>query len=251
MNKKSKRVDYQREKVTVDQKTELLLARFGLLLITLFFVVYPSEKLYVYVPTTARPQVIQSQLQEIFDGAEVMVFGRYRDFISRVNSDEPEVVLVKTPLLAQIEYKERISGLRNGNSKQQYVLLSADENFNNNTIDQNTTIGVLDFLGRREMVSFSEVLLNRSTNISRVTRVEDLLPLLTFNMADAVLIEENNIEYFETTSNIEFSVIKTPGPPQGIVAFATKGDASTSGILQAVGNMDKNTSELFGVDSWR
>ena len=51
---------------------------------------FAEEKLYVFYPTTARPQTVQETLQEFFSGISVTVFGRYNDFSEKMATDPPD-----------------------------------------------------------------------------------------------------------------------------------------------------------------
>jgi hypothetical protein len=56
------------------------------------------------------------------------------------------------------------------------------------------------FMGRNEMTGFVNTFFPSAPTLKRVTKVEDLLPLLTFNMAQAVLTTNDNVSFIKSTS---------------------------------------------------
>lgn len=111
-----------------------------------------AEKLYVFFPTTARPQIVQEKLQQVFSGIEVTVFGRYNDFTAKIEIDPPDAVLTKTPLIKQLgTFNTKVNGLRNNKTDESYVLMSIDKPFQVSDVTAESIIGTIDFLGRNGM----------------------------------------------------------------------------------------------------
>ncbi|NLW30701.1 MAG: hypothetical protein GXY77_04495 [Fibrobacter sp.] len=202
-----------------------------------------EENLYVFYPSTYRPQIIQDKLQNEMKGIRVTVFGRYVDFISKVQSDSPDAVITKTRLIEKqlLNYSVIKNGVRSGTKKESFILLSIDSSINTGSINQKSTIGVIDFFGRSETGNFVADLLSGKPKIKRVNKIEDLLPLLSFNLVCCILIEKTNLDYFQNTSTIKFSITPLKFSDEGIIALAQKKGIS----IQKINNFTKQSRDLI------
>jgi hypothetical protein len=211
-----------------------------------------GDKLYVFFPTTARPQVVQEKLQQAYPGVEVTVFGRLNDFTAKIEIEPPEAILTKTPLIKQFDkYVIKVNGQRDGKSEEVYVLISIDQPLTPSKVTQETIIGTIDFLGRNGMNGFIQQFFTILPKIKRVTKVEDLLPLLTFNMSNAILVEESSVDFFKKTSNLNFAISPLPATKDGIIALGTKHDLQRNKIIDSTKKLGKDASSFFGVDQWK
>jgi hypothetical protein len=215
-------------------------------------IIFAADKLYVFYPTTVRPQVVQQNLSKACPAAEVIVFGRYNDFIAKIALDSPAVVITKTIVLEQMtDYGIKLNGLYKGVPDEPYVILSVNEKLDPAKITAETMIGMIDFLGRKEMTTFISGFFTTAPKLKRVTKIEDLLPLLTFNMAQGVLISEREVNYFKQTSNLNFVITSIVKPRVGIVALGVKNSGSSPDILKAIKGLDEETNAMLGVDQWK
>lgn len=202
-----------------------------------------EENLYVFYPSTYRPQIIQDKLQNEMKGIKVTVFGRYVDFISKVQSDSPHAVVTKTRLIKNqlINYSVIKHGVRSGTKKESYILLSIESPVKPGSIDQKSTIGVIDFFGRSETSNFVSDLLSAKPNVKRVKKIEDLLPLLSFNLVTCILIEKTNVNYFQNTSTIKFAITPLKFSDEDIIALAQKNGTSIPKTI----NFTKQSCDLI------
>lgn len=210
-----------------------------------------SESLFVFYPIAERPNVIQTKLSEVCPGIEVTVFGRISDFDATVKENPPDAILSK-PVVVQLfqNYKIQLQGVRQGNTEESYVLLSVDKGVDVNGLSD-ATIGMIDILGRKEMALFVEGFFSSAPKLKRVTKMEDLLPLLTFNMCSAILIAENAVGYFKSISQLNFVITPSPGMKTGIIALAVKNGSNAGQIINAIKEMGSGVNTLLEVDSWK
>ena len=210
-----------------------------------------AGKLYVYYPATVRPQVMQQKLSLACPTSEVMVFGRYEDFKAKVEADKPDVILTKTPLLAQFSgYTSASKAVGHGKTDEEFVLLSVDTPVDPATVNATTVIGVIDFLGRVGMSEFVKKFLPVEPSLKRVTKVEDLLPLLTFKMAKAVIVSKDFVPFFKQTSQLKFVETPLPSGSSGIASIASR-DASAGAIIKSVQGIPQPAVIFPGVESWK
>lgn len=187
-----------------------------------------AEELYIYYPTTMQPNVVQSKIGALAPGVNVTVFGKYRDFSKKVISDNPDAILTKSEVLKSLAgYSKKLSATDGGSAKERYVILSVDAKVDPSTITETTVIGVVDFLSRKNMNGFVKALLGKKSKVKHVTKVADLLPLLTFKMAQAVVIPERNVAYFKKKSKLNF-VVTPLTTNKDIAVFASLADGGSA-----------------------
>lgn len=209
------------------------------------------ESLFVFYPISERPNVIQTKLSQACPGADIIVFGRIQDFISKTQESPPDAILSK-PTTLQIfdNYTVQLKGTRKGNTEETYVLVSVEKGVDVSNL-ANSTIGMIDILGRKEMIKFIQDFLPSTPKLKRVTKMEDLLPLLIFNMCNAILITENSVHYFKSISKLNFVNTPIPSMKTGIITLAVKNDIKGDQIINKVKNMGSDINSLLEVDSWK
>lgn len=232
----------------LDMRTKLLLV----LLVLRVSISFSQDKVYVFYPSVARPQAVQDKIQHSAHDVEVTVFGRYNDFTAKMELEPAQMIITKPALIKQFNnYEVKLKGTRAGKTDETYVLLSINSETDITALTAETVIGTIDILGRNGMNSFVKQFFPTIPKLKRVTKVEDLLPLLTFNMAVAILVQEPAIQYFKSTSNLNFAITKLPESNDGIVAFAVKSGGSADKISSVLKSADKELCSFFEVDLWK
>ena len=235
-----------------EKRMRIRIPYIGLLLQLFISVLFAQEKLYVFYPSTARPQAIQDKMQENFPGVTVTVFGRFNDFTTKIDLEPPDAILTKPALVKQLaNYSPAVQGSRDGKTVETYVLLSINGPVDLSTVNAETVIGVFDILGRAGMNTFANQFFPTVPKLKRVTKVEDLLPLLTFNMAAAILIEDATVSFFKSTSNLTFSITPLPATTDGIAALGIRTGCKADKSAASLKKADKETSSFFKVDLWK
>ncbi len=223
-----------------------------LIFITIFFSrTGCSETLYVFYPTTVRSQIVQKELSKACPGVEITVFGRYKDFEAKLGMNFPDAILTKLPVISQFGgYSVKLKGTRKGSADEPYVLLSANKKVDPDNI-ANLSIGTFDILGRKGMKQFVSKYFATEPGLRRVSKIEDLLQLLTFNMADALLIPEIHVNYFKEISKLNFMVTPVPKMRIGIVGLGMRQGQNAPLILKGLTETDNKTKALLEVDDWK
>ncbi|EDN70456.1 secreted protein [Beggiatoa sp. PS] len=216
------------------------------------FLVQPvyAERLYVFYPSVVRTQIMQKKLNQALPGIEIRVFGRYKDFKAKIKTDSPDAILSKVEVIKDLgDYLNKRKGIREDKTDESYVLLSVGKRVNPAQM-ASTTIGVFDILGRKGMKEFIGHYFRPKPRIKRVSKMEDLLQLLTFNMVDAILIPEIYVAYFKEISKLHFIVTPVPKMRVGIIALAIKFRRNTAQILRSFSSMNDNLKTLLDIDNW-
>lgn len=209
-----------------------------------------SAKIYVFYPSMARPNVVQTALAAKASGNEVTVFGRLADFTAMMATNPPDVIVVPKPLAELYkDFKVFLRGTRNGSPTQDAILLSSGAPVDPKTAGT-LNLGVVGFLDRGAMGGYASGVVGGAPKLKLVTKVEDLLPLLQFKSADAVLVGEAQVDDIKSKSAAQLVTTAVPGAKWTlVVAAASKDDAAKSvePVLKALGAAEK---KLLGVDGW-
>ncbi|MBD3315919.1 MAG: hypothetical protein GF344_09045 [Chitinivibrionales bacterium] len=210
-----------------------------------------AQKLYVFFPSEVKPIVMQEKLGAQCSEATVTAFARYNDFAMMLRATPPDFIIAKPDLVAQLpDFSVVANGLNNGKKTEKYVIMGVDAQVKKSDITPETVLGLVDFLGRRKTISFARDLLGIETRISRVAKLEDLLPLLTFKQAKAVILAEREVQYFKQISNLKFVVSSIPDADVGIVVLAQKKGADGDAVIKAVKSFDAELNAILGVQKW-
>ena len=209
-----------------------------------------EQTLYVFYPSVTRPQILQKQLSDELPGITITVFGRYVDFAEQVKAAPPDVILTKPDAIDQFDsYRLSLSGIRGGAPDEPcFLLFAKKESEEKETAALN--LGAVDFLGRAGMDAFARKIRGVEPKLKLVTKVEDLLPLLTFGMADAVLVSAKNADYLAQTSNIKFLRKEASGEKVGIVGLGFKKGSNNPQIIRLFKGLSRELCSSFDIEAW-
>jgi hypothetical protein len=206
-----------------------------------------ADKIYVFYPSMAKPNVVQAALQAKLAGNEVTVFGRLADFTAMVGQTPPDVIVAPKALAEQFAgFKTFLKGAHKGANHEQAVLISTKPV--NTGAMASVNLGVVGILDRAAMNGFVNGVVGATPKLKLVTKVEDLLPLLTFGSADAILVGEGQVDEIKGRSQASLQATNIDNGTIGLVVAAAKGDAAkTEAGLKGLGAAEK---KMLGVDSW-
>jgi hypothetical protein len=205
--------------------------------------------LYVYLHRDIKSASLEKALRDQLPALTVTAFGRFRDFDEAVGARRPDAVLALQPLLASYNVPILLQGRRAGQDWEPYVLLAREvlEGPVNGKL-----IGVVDLLGREGTQDFvSKLLGTADIRLKRVTKMEDLLPLLQFSAADAVLIAAAEVKSLTERSRLALQVRDLPEARVGLPAVGIFNAKVQALLLQQIRRLDAETSRSLGVEQWR
>lgn len=210
-----------------------------------------SGALYVFYPSVMRPSVVQQKIVEACGDLKITVFGRFQDFKEKVEADRPGLIITKPEVLQYINnYRVQLAGFRDGRNEEPCLLLSIDRKVDLDSIPE-MTIGAVDFLGKSGMEKYMAGLMNRQVRLNRVVKIEDLLPMLTFNKARAVLAGEGTLEYIRKTTSLKIAVTEIPSCNTGIIVCAVNADTKARTVQKTAEKIRRKTAGLFQIDEWK
>ena len=219
-------------------------AALGLTLLTSKASQAQAPKLLVFLHVSLKQRALQSLLENALPGVEVTAVGRIGDF-ERGLADAPDAVLTLPVVLVAKHLQAQLQGQRGGASDEKYALVGADGAPEPSRIK---TVGALDLLGRDGTHGFVARMLDASTKVERVTKVEDLLPLLQMQRVDAILLPQRLLPAVRSASRINL-IARELAKAVGLPAVAALGPGALA-ISASVARLPANLSQAIGVDSW-
>lgn len=224
----------------------------GMCVITLLLITNVSygQKLYVFVPSDMRAKILQDKIKGVCGSIDVTVFGRVKDFTKRMESDPPAAILALSPVIERnSEFKRLLQGSRKSKQVEPYYLVATGKEFDTAALGT-AKLGVLDILGRKDMKKYISKLLNAKVKLKRVTKVEDLLPLLTFNAVDAIFVSETVYDLIKAKTEMDLKAKKLD-VSVGLVSTAMASSSDAKAISKCVNAFPGDINTAMGVDQWK
>jgi len=204
-----------------------------------------QPKLLVFLHVPLKQLAFQSELQAALPGVTVTAVGRVADF-DRGLKEGQDAVLTLPVVLAAHGLAPTTQGLRRGAAQETYSLAAVDVAPEPQKI---STLGAIDVLGREGMSTFVMDLLKTQPKIERVTKLEDLLPLLQMQRVQAVVLPTRLVSELKSSSRLNLVWRELP-KGIGLPAIAVTG-ARGAGIVQGLHRLPASLSAAIGVTEWR
>lgn len=205
-----------------------------------------GQTVYVFAVNDRRAHAVEQDLSQALSGAAVTVFGRIADFIDGVQKNNPEVILAPELVLKELNIPPVLRGTLGGETTEQFSVLTDKTRSAQNA----TSFGAVDLLGRRGMPGLVQKLMGRSTapKVVRVAKVEDLLPVLTFNSAEAVILPSRLVGSLRARTSMELSITQPESARLGCLCAGGRGATS---MVSALRSAPRDALSQLGVDGWR
>jgi hypothetical protein len=203
----------------------------------------PALLVFLHVPLKQR--AFQSELQTALGTIGITAVGRTADF-DRGLAERPDAVLTLPVVLAAHGLPVSLQGLRKGSAEEPCVLAAVDATPDPATV---ASVGVLDVLGREGMNRLVLGLLGRQPRIERVTKVEDLLPLLQLQRVEAIIVPSRLLTEVRAPSRLNVVTRELPRG-LGLPAISSLGPGGAQ-IVQAVRRLPSAMAGALGVSEWR
>ena len=204
-----------------------------------------AQKLLVFLHVAVKQRAFQEELEAALPGIEVTAVGRIADF-DRALKEGPDAVLTLPVVLLARGLDPKLRGRHLGAADEAYVLVGADK-IPDATLVQ--SVGALDLLGREGTNAFVEQLLVAHPKVERVTKVEDLLPLLQMQRVDAILFAARLFPDLRASSHLSLMQKELTRKVE-LPALANR-SSSGAQIMAAVTRLPGRLSSAVGVDEWR
>ena len=226
---------------------------FLFILFTVTLNVSARENVYIFYPSVLDPHSFQDSIAHVLKGVSVTVFGRYENFIEKATNEPPNGVITKKILVEKQlnDYKISLSGEKKGKIETNYIILSTDKQLDVESINKSTVIGVTDILGRKDMRIFLSEFFPTVPKFKRVPKVADLLSMLSFGAVSGIMIQDVFLDYFKSTSQLEFFTSPLPATPNGSPVFAVNKDKNAKKSISLLKANNQVICNLFYIDQWK
>lgn len=226
-------------------KASTLGAAFGAVLLATRLAAAADPKLLVFLHVAVKQRALQSELSAALPGIDVTAVGRVADF-ERALTEGQDAVLSLPPVLKAHNLAAKLQGTRQGSSEEKYSLIAVDTAPD---AARCAVVGTLDLLGRDGTNEFVHTLTGSKPKVERVTKVEDLLPLLQMRRVDAILLPSRLFTEIRAASRLNLVGRELPSAV-GLPAAANVG-AMGAHVLAQLAKLPKGLSKAFGVEEWR
>ncbi len=204
---------------------------------------------HVFLQLDVKSTAVEKALQEHLPDLAVTVFGRFRDFEEAFGISPPDAVLCITPVLEYRGEKVTLQGKRGNEASEPYVLASAGRPLDGDLAGK--TVGVVDLMGRDGTQAFLNRLLKvNDAKMKRVSKIEDLLPLLEFASADGVVLPSASVPRLTERTRLQIKTRELPDGLVGLPAVAVRTPAALASVSKSFQDLDAGTNRLLGLDSW-
>jgi hypothetical protein len=204
-----------------------------------------APKLLVFLHVAVKQRAFQGELQAALNGIDVTAVGRIGDF-DRALQEGPDAVLTLPVVLSARGLSANLHGRHQGATDEAYALVGADSAPDPAKIQ---SVGALDLLGRDGTDAFVSGILHARPKVERVTKVEDLLPLLQMQRVDAILLAARFVTELRKASRMSLTQRELATKVE-LPAAANLG-AGGAQILGALSHLPAQLSNAVGVDEWR
>jgi hypothetical protein len=202
-------------------------------------------KLLVFLHVALKQRAFQSELSAALAGISVMAVGRLGDF-DRALKEGQDAVLTLPVVLAAHGLALNVRGQRKGAQDEKYALVAPDKTPDPTRV---VSVGALDLLGREGTDTFIHGMLGGKPKVERVTKVEDLLPLLQMQRVDAIVLPSRLLNELRSTSRLTLTGLDLAGAV-GLPAVSGVGPGAIQ-IVSALGRLPNRLMDALGVDGWR
>jgi hypothetical protein len=204
-----------------------------------------EPKLLVFLHVAIKQRALQNELQAALQGIQVTAVGRVSDF-ERALADGQDAVLTLPLVLAARKLTGQLRGYRGGSGEEKYSIVAVDTPPD---LARISVVGALDILGREGTNAFVHDLLQAKPRVERVTKVEDLLPLLQMQRVEAFLLPSRLFAELQQQSRLSLARRELPNGV-GLPAIASVGALGPQ-VLPAIRRLPAQVKVMIGVDEWR
>jgi len=185
---------------------------------SLFLTVYLSaQELRVYqtstIPVKDREKALKADAS--LSGISVTVFGQFREFSSANKTKAKYLIVPSSFVKFNPDYKPVYQFAKNGQTNTKLMILTSKADW---TMDKIGTgkVGIVDELGRKDTKTYVQDIAGKFKLIKRVTKPDDLMPLLVLENADYIIIRSHNYDILKkkfTAKTIKVGETKTVDHP--------------------------------------
>lgn len=203
-----------------------------------------APSLVVYLHLDMKQRALQEMLSSALGGMAVTAVARYGD-LQRQIAAGASALLALGPVLAAVGARPAVTGLVGGRETEPYALLGGTRV----PSGQVQRVGAVDLLGRKGTPTFVHEVLRSKVEVERVTKLEDMLRLLQFEMADAILLPQRIVPVMRGKSELHLESSRAPNEVS-LPALAVLNSAGNI-VADKLKRIPTSVRSQLGVESWR
>jgi hypothetical protein len=205
---------------------------------------------YVYLHTESKFAELERVLKTKLSGLSVTVFGRFRDLEEAMAARPPDALIALDALVSSVGFAPALRGTRANQDWEPYALVSVGDTLDSSLSGK--TIGAVDLLGRDGTQRFVERMVGvPDIKVKRVTKTEDLLPLLQFSAADAVFAPRAFVKTLSDRSRLPLRVRDLDSARVKLPTVGIRNVTAQAAVTTQIKNLDPETNRTLGVELWR
>jgi hypothetical protein len=202
------------------------------------------SRLLVFLHLLIKQRAFQAELQGALANLTITAVGRVADF-DRALEQGQDAVLTLSPVLVARGLTPCLRGLRKGRPDETYAVVAVNRAPEPAQVQG---VGALDLLGRDGTTAFVHDLLASQPKVERVTKLEDLLPLLQLERVEAIVLPARLVPDLQAMTEMKL-VPRELGKRVGLAALAVLSPAGSE-ALAAVTKLKSSLVQQLGVDAW-
>lgn len=212
-----------------------------------------EERIAVFVPSARTAGEMEKTLSadKALGRLKPVVFGKYTDFVTALQAEQVPVLIVPASFTeGRTDYQPALQFTSRGKDTFQFLLLSLGGKWDA-AATKDGVLGVVEEGERGHAKVFVDRILGGKTfkALKRVTKIDDLMPLLALGNADYVLIPEGSLAALKERYTTPVVVVdKSAAVPFPVVAVRSGGKADGA---QALKGMNAASLAALGFDGLR
>ncbi|KMQ49933.1 hypothetical protein CHISP_3147 [Chitinispirillum alkaliphilum] len=214
---------------------------------------YAQTPLLIYLNTDESPQTIQDDFISLLGDVDVRAFGRIRD-LQQFIDEHPNAPVIAPGVFIELntDYKILLRGVSNNRIGEKFFVIAKDSDVNTNSIPE-LRVGILDFLGRRNISDFlTKTFGSEFGRIRRVNKREDLLTLLGMEAVDIIVVSESELALLKTETRLDlFTVVESAALVSNLPVIASKNGEIAQEVLTKLRSGSSETFQTLDIQQWR
>ena len=210
--------------------------------------VQAADQLQVYttstIPVKEREKALKSDAA--LNGTEVTVFGKFSEFSSSLKNSKPKFLMVPSAYTSYNEdYKPVFQFVKGGQSNFKFLILSVKSEWSKEATAKGS-VGIVDELGRKQTSAFIKDQVGAFKRVKRVTKTDDLMPLLVLENANYIIIRPKNYEILKSKFTAKTNLVGESKTINYPVICVLKG--TTDSEVEKFANMYPAAIKALGFD---
>ena len=204
--------------------------------------------LFIWAPPWIRESGVISVLRANLSGIEIRAFSRQESLLTAIRMNPPDAIM---SLGNRLKPWSREPALEADFRPRQDLHLVSIDAVIPKARWSTVTYGIVDYGDRTQSEAFvAHVLqLRRKPKLRRVSKVDDLLPLLQFKMADAVLVRTPAWRRLQRRTRLNLRAVRIAEPPRRLAVTFPPGGRRRA-IERRLLELNPRARAQIGIERW-